>query len=80
MYFWILGKSLGKEVLMGPYSSERDARDIGFRTYDGGYFDTYCLDTKDRTRATQEIKHKKLEGGATLNEALERIGHVESDA
>ena len=79
MYFWILGKSLGREVLMGPYNSESEARDTGFRTYDGGYFDVFCLDTRDRNRATQEIKHKKLEGGATLDEALEKIGHVEND-
>ena len=76
MYYWNIGQCKGKEIIMGPYSDELEAHRMGFSSYDGGYFDTHELPTRDQQTATRMIKHKKLNGGATLEEALNPIGHV----
>lgn len=75
-YYWNTGQCRGREVIMGPYTDESEAHQMGFRSYDGGYFDTHELPTRDQSAATRMIKHKKLNGGATLNEALSPMGHV----
>ena len=76
MYYWNMGQSRGREVIMGPYADQSEAHSVGFRSYDGGFFETYELPTRDQSTATRMIKHKKLNGGATLDDALRPIGHV----
>ena len=61
---------------MGPYHDSNEAHTMGFRSYDGGYFETHELPTRDQSTATRMIKHKKLNGGATLDDALRPIGHI----
>lgn len=75
MYFWCFGLANGKPVLIGPYSSEAEATEAGFRAFDGGNFETYEFKTKDRGKATQMVKYIQHEGGKPLSEALEPIGH-----
>lgn len=75
MYWWCLGMASGKTILIGPYDSEADAVEAGFRAFDGGNFETYELKTRDRAKATQMVKYKIHEGGKSLDEAMQPISH-----
>ena len=75
MYYWNLGLAAGKVVLIGPFDTEAEAAESGFLAFDGGNFTTHELPTKDRGRATQMIKYKRIESGMSAGEAMENISH-----
>ena len=75
MYYWNLGLARGKWTVIGPYNTESEATEAGFRAFDGGNFETYELNTRDRAYATSQIKYKRHEKGMPLDEALEPVRH-----
>ena len=75
MYYWNFGLVNGKPVLVGYFDTEAEAAEAGFNDFDGGNFDSYPLNTKDRARATQMVKYLRHEGGLPLSETIEPIGH-----
>lgn len=73
-YNW--GRQNGKEFVAGPYPNEEKAREVGFRAYDGGDFETYDLNTRDFSEAVRRIRHIRLEGGDSLEVACARKKRV----
>lgn len=75
-YHYIKSKSDdGQMALMGPYNTEQEAYDIGYQRLDG-QFVVVAYPTADMARATQMMKHGRLQkDGATLGEALQKIKH-----
>jgi len=74
-YNW--GWKNGKEFIAGPYSSDEEAKEKGFRHYDGGIFETYELSTRDFSEAVRRIRHIRVERGDSLEEACARKKRVQ---
>lgn len=74
-FFYILAQDAGRTVLIGPFDTPEEARGIAWKTLDG-YFQVIELPTRDRARATQIIKARKLVKTEDLSESIEPVKHV----
>lgn len=77
---WIPKDGLGKpkpmrSVLLGPYPSEDKANEIGMGKLGNIPFELIPLPTRDRGKATQMLRAKKLNSGQDLNQSLSRVSH-----
>lgn len=72
-YFWCFGfTDLGKTVVLGPYMTrdELEVAAIGLDKHE-----VFTMKTRDKSRATQQIKAELLERGENPDEALRRMLH-----
>lgn len=80
VFWWCFGAHGGKWVLLGPYPSEDRAHEVGRHAYEGT-FEKFDLKTRDKSRATQEIKAIMLsrgieaEDGEALTNAMQKVRH-----
>ena len=75
-FFYICTKQDGRQVLLGPYNDEREAEDIAVEKLNTAY-EVVSLPTKDRSKATQMIRHRMLRGsGGDLATSLKRMRHT----
>ena len=75
-YWWVVGKlDTGQSLLLGPYSSEDEARNIGYQKLDGDFMPVQ-LKTRDRATATQMLRHRKLTvDDEPISDAMQKIRH-----
>ena len=75
-YYWILAvePTSGRPIVLGWYSSEAEANDIGFNKC-GGSFEVIPLQTRDVGLATKILKHRRFEQSEQLAEVLKRARH-----
>lgn len=64
-----------KSVLLGPYPSEDVASTTGMDRLGNIMFEVIELPTRDRGKATQLLRARKLNSGSGLDNALRRVGH-----
>ena len=76
IYYWILAVEpiTGRPVVLGPYSTESEANDVGFNKC-GGTFEVLPLKTRDVGLATKILKHRRFEQSEQLAEVLKRAKH-----
>lgn len=75
-YYWILtvDRVSSRPVILGPYSTEEEANQIGFGKL-GGSFEVVPLRTRDVGLATKVLKHRRFMTTDQLSEALKRARH-----
>ena len=74
-YWYVFGTTdTGQPVFLGPYNSEGEATNIAVEKFSGDY-EVVGLNTRDRSRATQEMRHKLIARGSSLSKALTRMKH-----
>jgi hypothetical protein len=74
-YYYVTTVWQGKSVLLGPYSTEEKANEVGFSGKLSGTFEIISLPTRDRGKATQMLRARKLNTGSNLGQALQRVRH-----
>ena len=77
-YYWVVGLSQGRAIVLGPYKDEDAANSRGIERLEGD-FEVIALPTRNESRATRMLKSKRLDDGSTLSEALKRIGHQKKE-
>ena len=75
MYFYIWAEEEGRNVLLGPYDSREEANRAAWQQLNC-HFEIVELPSRDRGRATQIMKAKKLEKTQNLSQSLERVQHI----
>jgi len=73
-YYWVTGTNPENfsMVVMGAYNSENEANDVSQRLQDGVVHE---LNTRDKARATQVLKHKLFKDGKSIEQALKHASH-----
>ena len=79
IFYYNWGMKNGREYVAGPYTTEDDAHEKGFLAYDGGTFETYPLNTRDFSEAVRRIRHIRLEGGASIEDACRRKRRIPNE-
>ena len=75
-WFYICTKQDGRQVLLGPYNDEREAEEMAVAKLNTAY-EVVAMDTRDRAVATQQLRHKMLQGnGGNLEQSLRRMKHT----
>lgn len=74
-FYYIICKSEGRIVLLGPYSDEASANTVAVEKLDGAY-EVVQLRTRDRAKATQLLRHRILSDNSDLGQALRRMKHT----
>lgn len=74
MFWWIVTTFKGQPVILGPYTSEEEASQVGFEKL-GGNFESYELPTRDKSKATSMIKARILNKTSDLETALRKAKH-----
>lgn len=77
---WIPKDGMGKpkpkrSVLLGPYSDEAKCDSIALQRLGNISYEIIALPTRDRSKATQMLRAKKLNAGQDLDSALQRVRH-----
>jgi len=74
-FYWIKGfDPLDKRMIVsGPYYSYQEAMNTGVNI--DGEYEIVTLNTKDKAKATQIMKHGRLMAGDGMHNALSRAGH-----
>jgi len=70
----------GKDYLLGPYSSEKEAREKGFISLKGNVFDLKTYNTHDLSEANRRFKMERLEQSGDIRSAVKPVGHIIKDA
>jgi len=75
-YWWVVGRiETGQSLLLGPYGSEDEARQIGYEKLNGD-FTPVQLRTRDRGTATQILRHRKLTlDDQSISESMKDVRH-----
>ncbi|MBA7498681.1 hypothetical protein ES704_01418 [subsurface metagenome] len=73
-YWWVTTIHGGRTIVLGPFSSEEEANEVGYQRLDGNY-NVHSLPTRDESTATRMLKGKKLKEDSTLGESLKRFRH-----
>jgi hypothetical protein len=77
-FYYVYGKALVngvfKMAVLGAYSSESEANEIGQSKFPNGY-DIHVSRSRDKSRATSEIKAKMLNGNHNINDVMGRVSH-----
>ena len=75
-WWYIVTKQDGRMVLLGPYSDEHEAESVAVEKLNTDY-EVVQMATRDRTKATQMLRHKMLRGnGGNLEDSLRRMKHT----
>lgn len=72
-YYYCYIKEGDNTGVYGPCDTPGEAQQIGWQS--GDEFKVITLHTRDRGKATQQIKAMRLEGGMNLSEATQRMKH-----
>lgn len=72
-YYYCYIKEGDNTGVYGPCETPGEAQQIGWQS--GDEFKVIPLHTRDRGKATQQIKAMRLEGGMNLSEATQRMKH-----
>jgi len=75
MYYYVWADDEGTNVLLGPFTTREEANRAAWGQLNC-YFEIVELDTKDRAKATQVLKARKLEKTQDLRRSLERVKHI----
>lgn len=76
-WYWIVTRFPypdGKLVIIGPKQTEEEANEFGFQKLDSP-FEIHALQTRDRGRATSQLKAKLLDSTSNLGTALQHAQH-----
>ena len=72
---YLVTKSNGRIVLLGPYTDAQEAEEVATNKITTVY-EVVLLATRDRSKATQMLRHKMLQGqGGKLEDSLRRMKH-----
>ena len=75
-WWYIVTKSNGRMVLLGPYNDQPEAESVAVEKINTAY-ETVPMPTRDRAKATQMLRHKILRGdGGNLDDSLRRMKHT----
>lgn len=74
IYFWIVANLNGRLVVIGPKSSEDEANEFGYQKLDVP-FDVVPLHTRDRAKATSQVKARRLDATGDLERSIQRARH-----
>ena len=76
--FWYISATLddGKASFDGPYVSEKEANDMGFKLFPGLMFKKHKYGTRDKAKATSMWKHD-LATSVGAQKALRPVRHVD---
>lgn len=74
LWHWVTTVYQGRRVILGPYDTEEKANAVGFEKLENNY-EVVELPTRDRARATQQIRHRYFEKGDGLDTVLKRMMH-----
>jgi hypothetical protein len=77
---WIPKDGMGRpkpkrSVLLGPYPTEDKANEVGMQQLGNIPFEVIMLPTRDRGKATQMLRARKLNSGQDLDQSLQRVRH-----
>ena len=73
--WWVYGEVDGKMVILGGYSTSEKADNIICSAFDG-MGEKILLETIDKSRAAQIIKHKRFEETGDLRYSLRPAKHT----
>jgi hypothetical protein len=73
-YYWIVSSYGGKLVVIGPKNTSEEASEFAYQKLDSA-FEIVPLKTRDRARATSQIKAMKLDSTGNLGESIQRAKH-----
>ena len=74
-YYWIcaVDRVSQRPVVDGPYNSESEANQFGFsKNINGGDFNVYQFDTRNKFSARDKFKHKILERTGDISSVFKR--------
>ena len=71
-YYWAYTVYEGKLVIDGYYRTEAEAHQFAAQKIPVS-FEVVCLNTIDRTKARDHIKHEYLAGGGDFGTVLKRV-------
>ena len=74
VYYWVIAQHRGRTLIIGPKTSEEDANRLGFEKLEGN-FSVVELATRDRSKATAQIKARILNRTSDIDEATKRFRH-----
>ena len=75
-YWYIVTKSSGKMVLVGPFDDAREAEDIAVGKLTTDY-EIVAMTTRDRAEATRRLRYNLVRGnGGNLEDSLRRMKHT----
>tara|TARA_Y100000310_G_scaffold271230_1_gene285642 strand:- start:644 stop:961 length:318 start_codon:yes stop_codon:yes gene_type:complete len=73
-FHWVYGKtSMGKPIVMGPYSEHVKATAISEKLEEGQIF---TLNTRNMQQATRTIKAQLVQASGNVDEHIQRHGHA----
>lgn len=72
-WFWCWTEN-PRPVLLGPFNTQYEANQCGYRDLQG-VFEVVALPTRDRGRATQMLKYRRLGQTHDIETSLERVRH-----
>jgi hypothetical protein len=77
VFYWIVTRygDDKKLVIIGPKQTEEEAQQFAYQKLEGLSFEIVPLETRDRGRATSEIKAKILGSTGNLGNALQKARH-----
>ncbi len=73
--WWVTGVIEGRMRLLGPYDSEDEADDLGFKAFKNSPYEKHMLNTIDRAEASSRLKHILFERSGDLAESMKPIRH-----
>lgn len=73
-YYWITFRRNGRLVILGPENSEDEAYSRGFLSQESD-FEVVPLRTRDKARATSQLKAQLLDKTQNIDLALQRARH-----
>ena len=79
-YYFVVAKKQDRPIILGPYDSEEEARNLAWRKLQGVVWDIVESTSKDASKITQSNKYKALEetdltGEEALDYATKRAKH-----
>jgi len=73
-YFWITFRRNGRLVILGPENTEDEAYSRGFLSQESN-FEVTALRTRDKARATSQLKAQLLDKTQDIDLSLQRARH-----
>lgn len=73
-YYWVIANLHGKLVIIGPKSSGDEANTFAYEKLDVP-FEIVPLQTRDRAKATSQIKAMRLDQTGNLEQSIQRSRH-----
>lgn len=74
-YYWVTGRVDGKLTLLGPYDTEEDADEQGFKGFKNSPYSIHPLRTRNKASATSALKHELFNESEDLPGSLQPVRH-----